>query len=355
MIYALMTYALMACALMSSADEELRFRFQPGDKYFLVSVTKQRMARIVHGNEQTTEQTVWLGCDLDVEEVEESGCAWAKYTYRQAVMKIKGLGVDTTYDSEANQPQVPFEALPLALELGESFYMKITPQGHIDKINGLQAIVVSAKGKLPNVKGREQLVGAVENLFAESAIRRVLESQLAVFPDPNTEHKSTGAQEHTSAAVMAGALTPCSWSRTEQINEENAGVPVVVEQTWRLRETSGTVAVIDVNLVIRPTAEKEETTIGGAKARREVRGHGTGRVEIEKVTGRIIANTLTKDLVEEVEVFAQGPMLRPPAPPEPVRTHIVTTFQMIDRENLSDANQTTPPSPAKPEANQPAS
>lgn len=367
MSYALMTYALMTCALLSSVgvrdgqahEEELMFRFQAGDKYFLASVAEQIITRIADGNEQAVEQTIRLGCDLDVEEVEEDGCAWAKYTYRQASMKIKGPGVDATYDSHAkNQSKMPAEALPLALVLGESFYVKITPQGHIDKINGLQAMVISTKNKITQAKDRERFGGAIENQFAESAIRRMLENQLAVFPSPILDYVHSSNSSPSESQNRAGR----AWSRTEQINEEatsalgwlTPGVPVVVEQTWRLRETSGPVVVVDVNLVVRAGTGAEETTIDDAKARREVRGQGAGRVEIEKPTGRIIINTVTTELVEKIEVLAKGVMLRPGPSPEPIRTHATTTFQMFKRETPSDASQTNPPSPAKSEANQPA-
>jgi hypothetical protein len=310
---------------------ELRFRFQPGDKYFLVSVTDQKTIRYADENEpfdsaqggerakrvepQVVEQTIRLGCDLDIEDVEENGCAWARYTYRQAAMKIKAPGVNIAFDSDANQPKakVPGPALPLALGLGESFYVKITPQGHIDKINGLQAIVSCARGKIPNTQGKEQLIVTIGNQFDESAVKRELEDQLAVFPDA------------CATAVVVGD----TWSRSEQVS----GANVVVEQTWRLKSQLNGVATIDVNLIARPVANAQEIMVGNAKGKREVSGQGTGQIEIDESTGRIITNTLTKDLVEESKVSAQGLMLRPGPSPKPVRTHIVTTFQMIRRES----------------------
>ena len=51
----------------------LRFKFTPGDKYSLVLVTERKVSRVIDGNELSVEQTTRLECDLEVEEVDETG------------------------------------------------------------------------------------------------------------------------------------------------------------------------------------------------------------------------------------------------------------------------------------------
>jgi hypothetical protein len=296
--------------------EQLQFRFQPGDKFYLLTVTEQTTTRVVDGNQQVFEQTVRLGCDLDIEEVQGDGCAWAKYSYRQAALKVKGQGVSVDYDSDANQPKMSSWALPLAVVLGEGFYIRITPQGRIDKINGLQTVVGSAKSKVPNIANKEQIIQTIDNQFAEAGIKRELENWLAVFPDAN--------------AVTGD---PCLiWSRTEQIDEEE----VMVERTFRLKESRpslGGIAIIDVNIVIRPAAAAQETVSGGVRMRREVSGQGAGQIEIDESTGRIINSVLTQDSVEEIKTSSEGPVRRIPTVSEPVTRHIVKTFRMNKRDS----------------------
>jgi len=307
---------------------ELKFRFQPGDKFYLVSVNEQTTTShpalgVVDGNERVASQTIRLGCDLDIEEVEEDGCAWAKYTYRQAAMKINDQGVNIAFDSDANQPKVPPLALPLATAVGEGFYIRITPQGRIDKINGLQAVASSAKAKVPNIATRDQVVQAIDKQFSEAVVKRELEDQMTVFPDANA-----GAAE----GIEMPSRSRTTWNRTEQVDEDK----IVVERTFRLRErrapgdTLG-IAVIDVNIVVRPAANADEQVAGGVRTRREVSGQGAGQLEIDEATGRIINKRLTRDTVEQTKVSSEGQVLRIPTVPGPTTKHIVKTFQMIIR------------------------
>jgi hypothetical protein len=348
---------------------ELRFRFQPGDKFYLTSTVERKVTRVVDDNEQAAEQAVRLGYDLDIEEVSEDGNAWARFTYRKAAMKIKGPGVDVAFDSEAyaappgpgapgpksegdsartqtpakvpstgpqrrtNLPTVPPEALPLALALGEKFYAKITPQGRIDRINGLQAIANYARGRIRNIQGKEQIIQAIERRFDEAAVKKELEEQLAVFPPsavPGPDANLAPQRDVCEPVIEVGD----TWCRSGQIDENSTDAPVAKEQTFQLKERRpGGIAVVDVNLVVRPTGNIQEITVGNAKAKREVRGRGSGQIEIEESNGRIINSTLTQDLVEEIKLLPQGMMLRLPPNPEPTRWHIVTSFQMTKRED----------------------
>ena len=98
-------------------------------------------------------QTTRLECDFDIEEVDENGIAWAKYTYKRVTMKIRSEEQKVDYDSDANQVKIPLQAMPLRMAVGEWLYLRITPQGRIEKINGLQALITYAKAKMGNFSG----------------------------------------------------------------------------------------------------------------------------------------------------------------------------------------------------------
>jgi hypothetical protein len=239
------------------------------------------------------------------------------------------------------------QVMPLRLAMGEGLYLRITPQGRIERINGLQALITSAKAKISNVAGADKVSKAIDQQFTESAIRRLLEDQMAIFPEPNKE-MATGLghpfREWFRTDILSSA--EAGYAKAEQIEEVN----IVFERTFRLNpDKSGQsgVAVVDVNLVVKPapapvlntSPEKdgqaqasEQTGIPGAKANREVSGQGAGRIEIEEATGRIISSKMTQDTVERVKYVAQGPTRRLPQAPEPITTHMVTTFQMTKRE-----------------------
>jgi hypothetical protein len=321
--------------------EELKFKFAPGDRYSLMSVTEQKMARVVDGNEHVFEQTTQLECDFDIEEVDEAGIAWVKYVYKRVVMKVRSPDLNFVFDSDANQLKTPIQVMPLRLAVGEGLYLRITPQGRLEKINGLQALITSAKAKIANFAGAGVVSQAITQRFAEPTVRRELEDQLRIFPEPN-EGGPTWVRTNVLSSAEAGS------TKVGQVEEVN----VVFERTFWLnpnKSGQGGIAVVDVNLVIKPVSApvlstpperdgQAQTSESTVRANREILGEGAGRIEIEKATGRIISSKMTQDTTERVKyVVAQGPMLRPPPAPEPITTHTVTAFQMTKIEGAKPA------------------
>jgi hypothetical protein len=218
---------------------------------------------------------------------------------------------------------MPPQVLPFYLALGESFFVRITPQGRITNVNGLSAVVGNAKSKLPNVVIKDQLIQVIDRQFDEAAIKRGLQSQLAVFPPVSPDERASRGGDANAGAIGIGD----TWSRRQGSDEDK----VSLERIFRLKQVRDGIAVVDVNNVVNSDASAGLVFIGERKAMREVSNRGTGQIEIEESTGRIINSTLTQDVVEKITFLPEGAMRRPPPAPAPTRTHIVTTFQMIRR------------------------
>jgi hypothetical protein len=227
------------------------------------------------------------------------------------------------------------QAMPLRLAIGESLYLRVTPQGRIEKINGIQPLITYAKGKMANFQGADIVSRNIELQFSEQEIRRTLEDQLAVFPDSNQ-----------------GGTT---WSRVEVLSPADVGSPkmdkvedvnIVSEKIFRQHSeiSSRGVVIVDVNLIMKPapvsvinTSASEQDITTSVRVSREISGGGTGRIEIEEATGRIINYTMTQDTAEKAKFASQGPMLRLPPAPEPIISNVVTTFQMTKVEGTKPA------------------
>jgi Family of unknown function (DUF6263) len=370
--------SLLLCS--NAMADSLKFKFASGDRYSLVSVTEQKMARVVDGNERVVERTTQFECDFDIEEVDEAGLAWAKYTYRRVIAKVKSPDLNFTFDSDANQLKMPIQAMPLRQVIGEELYLRITPQGRIEKINGLQALSSSAKAKTGNFASAGTVNQSITQRFTEPTIRRELEDQFRIFPESN-EGGVTWSRTEILSSTEAG------YAKVEQLEEVN----VVFEKTFRLnppaasqseakrggarqQDTGGRsgIAVVDVNLVIKSACapvlgtppdsgrdaswqrdSQTQASESPIRATREISGEGAGRIEIEEATGRIINSKMTQDATERVKYITQGPMLRPPPAPEPSITHTVTTFQMTKREPPAPSD-VEGPAPGKVEGDKPA-
>jgi predicted regulator of Ras-like GTPase activity (Roadblock/LC7/MglB family) len=328
--------------------DSLRFKFAPGDKYSLVSVNEQKLSRMMDGNEWSVEQTTHLECDLNVEEVDENGNAWTRYTYKRVIIKLRSKDQKLDFDSDANESKIPVAAMSFQLALGESIYLRITPQGHIDKINGLPSLITAAKGKMGDFPGADMVSREIGRQYDEPVVRRTLEDQFAVFPDSNNEG-ATWTRKEVLSSADAGYAT-----KSERVEDVN----IVFEKTFRLntdKSGQGGISVVDVNLIIQPEVAytrasdqrrlaSQSEAAGGAstKSSKEISGDGAGQIEIENATGRIINSKMTQDMVERVKLATKNQMLRPTSGPEPLITHKVMTFQMTKIAEGKPANPADP-------------
>jgi hypothetical protein len=302
--------------------DELQFRFLPGDKYSLVSTKEEKSSRLKDGNEVGSEQTTRFECDLDIEEVDESGAAWAKYTYKRFVIKTLTQDQKFEFDTDTNQVKTPVLAMPMRLAIGELLYLRITPQGRIEKINGLQAIITNTKAKAATYTSAEVVYRGIDQVFAEQGIRRELEDQFRVFPEANQGPPVWGRKQIISSAELG-------FSVVEQMEEVNT----VYEKTFRLNAGKSDlprVIVADVNLIIKPVSPASSTPAVEFMTRgvRDLSGEGVGQIEIEQPSGRIISNKMTQDMAERIVLIGPSHTIRPPPMPEPFIMHTVTTFQM---------------------------
>jgi hypothetical protein len=307
----------------NAAAKTLGFNFKPGDKYLLTSVIEEKITRTVDSNEQVLNRTTRSECDFDIEEVDEDGQAWAKYTYRRTGQKVTGPDIDADFDSNTPTKTISRQSLPMLLVIGEGLYIRISPQGRVDKINGLQEALSNVNSSIPRMSDRDKLMitNIIDEMLSESTIKRTLEEQLAVFPDSNQNPQ---------------------WTRTAEIPSKK----IVQKWSYRLKNIKDGTAVVDVNLDITPSADTEEVVLGGMKYRRHTSGMGQGRIEIDlNATGArpIVKSVITQDLTQELRISSQGPILRLPKIAEPIQTHIESTFVMTRREPTAKTGEPNEP------------
>ncbi len=316
----------------TSGKAEYKFTFQPGEKYSLLTTTEQKIAQMVKGREQLSAQTTRRLADFDIENVEPDGAAWVKYTFRHVAMRVTRPTGSFEFDSAQSQAKVPPQALPAVLTIGESLYLRVTPQGRIDKINGLATLVGSIKSKLPDMPGREQILQGLNSQYSEDALRASLEEYLAVFPDPGRK-------------VAVGD----TWTRTVQ----DPGDDFAVQTTWRLKET-GSVDIIEVNLVINPGLDTGKMQRGRTAIKHEVAGRGQGLIRLDPANGRIIKSTVTQDIIEQAKATPTGSIRRVQDPVEPAKHNILTTVEMTVRKpDPNDQSGQVLPVPPAAEPNAP--
>ena len=156
---------VMAVALivpMAEAAEKMQYRlkFDKGKKYYTKSVVKQQITQTIMGQEQKIDMTIGFGFNFDIEDVDDSGNAWVRYTYEWIKFEQKGPMGEVVYDSSKKKSPVSPAGQSFAMLLGETFSMKMTPQGQVKEIKGLDEMYSNIQKKLPEGPMGEQIMQA---------------------------------------------------------------------------------------------------------------------------------------------------------------------------------------------------
>jgi len=300
-------------------DEKIQYqmRFKAGEKYYLRIITEQKISQTIKGQEQNIEQTIGLGCDFDVKNVEPNGNAWVSYTYRWAKLKQSGVGGNVVYDSSEKGLPAPTMAQGFAVLLEESFSLKITPQGRVEEVKGIQAVRNNVGKKLPDGPMKEVMMVGLKQFINEEGIKELTESSMAIYPE-----KPVGIGD--------------SWKKTVALTQ---GVAMTVENEYILKDRKDGVSFIEVRSNIKSNPKAEPVSMVSAKVSYELSGKQQGLIEVEESTGRLIRSRINQEISGQIKVEVPGQQSQ--QPPIPVKIDGVVTCEMterIDVKTILDAN-----------------
>ncbi|NIP28874.1 MAG: hypothetical protein GWN67_19345 [Phycisphaerae bacterium] len=289
---------------------QYQMSFKEGEKYYMRFVTEQKISQTILGQQQGTEQTIGLGCDLDVKSVESNGNALVNYTYRWANLIQTGAGGKVVYDSSDKGAPVPPMAQGFDALLGEGFSLKTTPQGRVEEVIGLQELRENVGKKLPEGPMKEALKVGIKQFINEEGIKEMTESSMAIYPD-----KPVGIGD--------------SWKRMITLTQ---GASMTLENEWILKDRKNGVSFIDVNSNIKSNPNAAPITMAGAKLSYDLSGKQKGQIELEESTGRIIRSRMNQDISGQIKVEVPGQQTQ--QPPIPVRINSIVTCEITKRNDV---------------------
>jgi len=294
----------------SQTDEKIQYqiRFKEGEKYYLRFVTEQKISQTITGREQNIEQTIGIGCDFDVKNVEPNGNAWVSYTYRWVKLIQKGTGGNVVYDSSEKGSPAPPMAQGFAAILEETFSMKITPQGKVEEVKGLQTVRNNVGKKLPEGPMKEAMMVGLKQFINEEGIKEQTESSMAIYPE-----KPVGIGD--------------SWRKTVALTQ---GAAMTLENEWILKDRKNGVSFIEVKSNIKSNPNAEPMEMGSTKVRYELSGKQQGLIEIEESTGRLIRSKTNQEISGQIKVKVAGQQSQ--EMPIPVKIDGIVTCEMTERK-----------------------
>ncbi len=289
---------------------QYQMQFKEGENYYLRFLTEQKISQTVIGRQQYTEQTIGLGCDLDVKNVEPNGNALVSYTYRWVKFIQTVAGSRVEYDSSDKGTPVPPMAQGFAALLDESFSLKTTPQGRVEEVMGLQGLRENIERKIPEGPMKEALKVGIRQFINEEGIKEMTQSTVAIYPE-----NPVGIGD--------------SWKKTVVMTQ---GAAMTVENEYILKDRKNGVSFIDVNSNINSNPNAGPVTMAGAKVSYDLSGKQKGRIELEESTGRIITSRINQDISGQIKVEIPGQQTQ--QTPIPVRINSIVTCEMTKRNDV---------------------
>jgi len=289
---------------------QYQMQFKEGEKYYLRFLTEQKISQTVSGQQQYSEQTVGLGCDLDVKKVEPNGNTLVSYTYRWVNLKQTAAGNRVEYDSSDKGSPVPPMAQGFAVLLDEGFSLKTTPQGRIEEVMGLQTLRENIERKLPQGPMKQAMMMGIKQFINEEGIKEMTESSLAIYPE-----KPVGIGD--------------SWKRTLTLTQ---GAAMTLENEWTLKDRKDGVSFIEVKSNIKSNPEGGSVEVGTAKVSYNLSGKQQGMIELEESTGRIIRSRINQDISGQIKLEVPGQQTQ--QTPIPVRINSIVTCEMTKRNDV---------------------
>ena len=279
---------------------QYKLKFEKGQSYYVRVISESNSVHEVNGQQSISEVISGFGYSFDVNEVAEKGNGWIDCTVDWVKLTRKAPMIDVTYDSSKNTSRVSPLAQSAVMYLGESFSVKMTPQGQVEELRGLEKLLRNIEKKMPKGRTEQQILQTLDSEVLANSIKDQFLSPMAVYPD-----KPVGIGD--------------SWSRTGFLS---SGQPFILENKWTLQDLKTGIAIIEASASIK--SQPDAVQRQGVKVKYDISGKQAGQIEINESTGQIIYSKMTQDLSGQAKVDDMEIRMK---------THAVTTFEMTERKD----------------------
>jgi hypothetical protein len=323
MVFVLAAVAVMLGVAQAETAGKVLYRLHPqkGKKYYVKMVNNQQITQTTMGQEQNMEQTIGMGMDFDITDVNDRGDVWVRYTYRWVNFRQKGPMGEIVYDSSQKDVNAPPVAQGFAALLNEGFAVKLTPQGKAVQVVGLDKMRNSISQKLSVGPMREHMLKGMEQFLSEEAMKEFTENSFMVYPDKE---------------VAIGD----SWTKTVSMTR---GFPMTIANKCTLKDRKGGVATLDVSSEIKTNPGAKPMEMGPTtKMTYELTGTQQGQVRMDETTGLPLTSSLEQQISGQVKVMMPAPMQaqkpdqnQPPSPTEmtiPMKIKSAVSMEMTERK-----------------------
>ncbi len=276
---------------------DLKLQFNAGDKHTLKVTQDMNMTVKMGEHQQTMPMKVTTIQELVVNSVGPDGAASINVTFTHGELPQMGPFTEM------------FEELGAAEKFsmtGKSFTMGVTPDGHVTSVSGMDEIgreladvtvkfMQDMMKRMFEQEGRQmppafqaQLASGFSQM--EIPIRKMMREM--VSNDTMQEQMERGFPSYPGRPVKVGE----SWNRTLTILKQ---FPMIVAETWTLRERADGVVKLDFRGTISPNPNAPPLEFMGIQMTMTLSGEMSGTAEIHEATGWPKSGTTTVSFTGE--------------------------------------------------------
>jgi len=283
-LIAALTLVLVPRCDAAAGDEkvELKYRFEAGKTYTLLMTVEQQIVTWINEVEQEVNQTIGIGETFEVKSIADDGTATIVVTFGPMSLKSEGPMGKIEYDSENPPKDVPLPARAFATMLDQHFTMKMTPEGRVTEIRGMDVMFdkILESLELPEGPMKDSMIKSMKKQFGDQAIKEMLENFTGLMPD-----KPVGVGD--------------AWSQKMALTTM---FPSIIENTCTLTERKDGVATIAVDSTIKPNADAPPLTMGPMKMTYKLKGSQKGTFKLDEATGWFVSGKMTQKMSGEMVI-----------------------------------------------------
>ncbi|MDV3426271.1 MAG: DUF6263 family protein [Bacillota bacterium] len=264
---------------------DIKFNVKKGDKYKVVVTSAQKISEEISDQKMNIDQTLKTSYLYNVTDVDSNGTATVDIKYD--AVSVKTAAGNQTYEFDSSKPNDKADVQGSAYKalVGQSFTVKISQDGSIKEIKGIDKLFTNIIDKLQisDQKTKDTLTDTLKQSFGDDAMKQSLGSMTEMYPK--------------NKKIKVGD----SWEDKQTIS---VGYPMTINNKWTLKAIEGDILTLDADSSIDANNSSEPMDLMGVKVKYALKGTQTGTMKLTKSNGFIQSGEVNQNITGTMNMEA---------------------------------------------------
>jgi hypothetical protein len=278
--------ALLTACTWKEVEVQLRFNPKMGDTYKVQMVAEQQISQTLEGETMDVAQTIGMGFTYAITEIDADGNAWVDVVYDSIRLDQSSPTGNVSYDSANPPEEVPPEAMGIGALVGKGFRMKLSPEGEIVEVAGLDEMINDMLDDMgiTDEAMLEQLRQSISEQYDADAMREQMGNTVISYPDGPVRIGDTWTETTTSGGQF----------------------PTQAESVYTLQGYQDGIATVGVTSTISINPNAEPQSFAGMELVYNLSGEQEGVMLINVETGWMASAAITQTMSGDMTISGGG-------------------------------------------------